>query len=175
MEIITRSEAKSLELIHYFTGKLCKSGHLCIRYVKNGTCVKCKIAHVNKFRKKNPEYHKKVYKRKKEREPNYYREMNAKVRKKAKEKNPNYYREINLKTNYGITLDDYNNLLEKQNYRCAICNKHNSDNNKKNLFVDHCHKTGIIRGLLCSNCNSGLALLGDNFESVEKTLEYLKG
>jgi len=62
--------------------------------------------------------------------------------------------EIHLKK-YGLTLHDYYSLLKKQNMCCAICGKHQKDFNRL-LSVDHDHKTGEIRGLLCSNCNSGL-------------------
>lgn len=53
---------------------------------------------------------------------------------------------------YGITLDQYNELLFKQNDRCAICERHKEEF-KTNLAVDHNHVTGEIRGLLCSYCN----------------------
>jgi hypothetical protein len=78
----------------------------------------------------------------------------------------------NLKWNYGITLDDFNKMEKEQNYACAICK---SDNSKftKSLFVDHCHKTGKIRGLLCKKCNSGIGFLGETVESLQKAIEYL--
>lgn len=58
-----------------------------------------------------------------------------------------------LKRTYGITLEQYNELLERQDYACAVCNK-KQDKIKYNLHVDHNHKTGEIRGLLCFNCNN---------------------
>lgn len=58
-----------------------------------------------------------------------------------------------LKKTYGITLEQYNELLERQDYACAVCNK-KQDKIKYNLHVDHNHKTGEIRGLLCFNCNN---------------------
>ncbi|MGH7974764.1 MAG: endonuclease VII domain-containing protein [bacterium] len=56
----------------------------------------------------------------------------------------------NLKYKYGITFDQYNTLVKKQNKKCAICFDDNS------LCVDHNHKTGKVRGLLCKSCNSRL-------------------
>lgn len=57
-----------------------------------------------------------------------------------------------LKRTYGITIEQYHDLLTKQEFCCAVCGKHESDE-KKNLSVDHDHVTGEIRGLLCTMCN----------------------
>lgn len=83
-------------------------------------------------------------------------------------------RRKNLKTRYNMSLDDYDSLLKAQDYRCKLCNKEHMTNNKR-LYVDHCHRTGKVRGLLCSNCNLSLGQIGDTIESVEKILKYLKG
>jgi len=64
-------------------------------------------------------------------------------------------REYSLKKKYGITVKQYDELLEKQNQCCAICDKHASEF-KTRLAVDHNHVTGEIRGLLCTYCNHRL-------------------
>lgn len=69
---------------------------------------------------------------------------------------------------YGMTLEDYQKLLTKQDEKCAICK------NEGKLVVDHDHTTGIVRGLLCSKCNTGLGKLGDNIEKIEEVLGYLR-
>lgn len=74
-----------------------------------------------------------------------------------------------LQREYGITLEDYNQMYIKINGSCEICNKF-----FKILSVDHCHETGQVRGLLCQKCNSGLGILGDNITSIENALLYLK-
>lgn len=61
-------------------------------------------------------------------------------------------RKASLKKLYGISPEQYNQLLEQQNNSCAICERHESQFKKK-LAVDHNHLTGEIRGLLCSYCN----------------------
>jgi len=61
-------------------------------------------------------------------------------------------RSSHLLRTYGITEDQYDELLEKQNQSCFICERHKSLF-KKNLCVDHNHKTGEVRGLLCDYCN----------------------
>ena len=75
---------------------------------------------------------------------------------------------------YGITLDEYNEMFAEQNGCCAVCEKHQIEF-KDSLSVDHCHETGDVRGLLCFKCNTGIGKLGDNIEGLERALKYLKG
>jgi len=77
-----------------------------------------------------------------------------------------------LKINYGLTVGEYDIMFEKQQGCCAICGIHQSEL-KKRLFVDHDHKTGKVRGLLCINCNCRLSVLeNENFKIVAE--EYLR-
>lgn len=73
---------------------------------------------------------------------------------------------------YGITLDKYNQMFNQQNGCCAICGKHQSEQTKA-LCVDHCHKTGKVRSLLCFGCNNYLSVMENN-EFVKKARQYLK-
>lgn len=79
-----------------------------------------------------------------------------------------------LKHYYGITLEQYDNMLAKQNGCCAVCGKNTPGHNHKHFSVNHDHETGEIRGLLCNDCNRGIGLLGDNAENIKKALEYLQ-
>lgn len=88
---------------------------------------------------------------------------------KSREKNPDTHTNYWLKSKYGITLDEFNNLLNKQDGRCAIC-KTIPD---YRLCVDHRHDTGKVRGLLCKPCNKAIGQLGDTPESVKIAYEYL--
>ena len=74
---------------------------------------------------------------------------------------------------FGITLIEYNNLFEQQAGTCLICKKHQV-NFKRRLAVDHCHTTGIVRGLLCSNCNLMLGHAKDNIETLQAGISYLQ-
>ena len=74
---------------------------------------------------------------------------------------------------YKMTIEQYESLLLKQNDSCALCKKHKSELNK-DLYVDHCHKTGKVRGLLCQKCNSGLGFLNDDPALCEAAITYLK-
>ena len=77
-----------------------------------------------------------------------------------------------LKYYYGIGYNDYNNLFNKQNGCCAICGKHQSELNRK-LSVDHNHNTGVVRGLLCRNCNSAIGLLKEDVNIINNALKYI--
>jgi len=82
-------------------------------------------------------------------------------------------RNSKLKKAYGITLKEYNKMLAKQDECCAIC-KTDIPNGKGNTFhVDHCHETGKVRGLLCSNCNTSLGGFKDNPTLLTKAIKYL--
>ncbi len=101
----------------------------------------------------------------------YRKKVQAKVNAKQKEwrkNNPEKAKHYGLKHKHNISLDDYKLMEQKQNGMCAICLK--KDNN---LYVDHCHKTEIIRGLLCNSCNKALGLFYDSTESLKKAVEYL--
>lgn len=73
------------------------------------------------------------------------------------------------KFRYGITEADYQAMVERQEGKCAIC-----FTEEKKLHIDHDHNTGIIRGLLCSNCNRGIGYLGDSAERLESAARYLR-
>jgi len=81
--------------------------------------------------------------------------------------------ENHLWSRYGKDLAWYDQLLEKQQGRCAICGT--SDPKSKNGFfvVDHNHASGRVRGLLCHRCNTGIGFLGDSFSDIARALEYL--
>lgn len=78
-----------------------------------------------------------------------------------------------LKHKFNISIKDYNNLLYQQKNRCKICGIHQSKI-EDNLCVDHDHKTGKIRGLICHHCNRALGLVKDNPMICFKMIKYLK-
>ena len=83
-------------------------------------------------------------------------------------------RNYNIKKRYGITQLQYNNILNEQSGKCAICGTSEIRRAKAKYFnVDHNHKTGKIRGLLCHDCNVLLGKLNDDIEMCKKVIEYL--
>lgn len=75
---------------------------------------------------------------------------------------------------YGLTLDDYKELQKKQNGKCAICGAEIGNSEGDRLYVDHNHKTGKVRGILCSNCNIGIGKFHDNISLLKRAIEYLE-
>ena len=94
----------------------------------------------------------------------------------SKYKPPNWSgleREDNIiRKQYGITMDEFNKLLELQGGGCAICGKPVSSLRRR-MNIDHCHETNKVRGILCSGCNTGLGHLGDNIEGLKRAMDYL--
>ena len=72
---------------------------------------------------------------------------------------------------YGISVEDYEQMLEEQNGGCYICGK--KPEGKRALDIDHDHTTGKVRGLLCSSHNRALGLLNDDISLMLKSVEYL--
>lgn len=100
-----------------------------------------------------------------------HREVNRNHYAKWKEK----YRAKNLMALYGITVAEYEALLEKQNGLCAICHKPpTGKHNGARLNVDHDHETGRIRGLLCYHCNNGLGRFSDDPVVLRRAADYVE-
>lgn len=86
-------------------------------------------------------------------------------------------RNSQIKFKYGMTAEQYDRLHEEQGGKCKICGEEGFRMEAKTqhkLVLDHCHKTGKIRGFLCHNCNRALGLFKDNIESLRKAIKYLK-
>lgn len=93
--------------------------------------------------------------------------------------NPDKAKDAYLKRKYNISLEEYQQLLQLQNYVCAICKEPESKVDHKaektnSLTVDHCHKTGEIRGLLCDRCNRAIGLFHDDPKLLEFATNYLR-
>jgi hypothetical protein len=99
------------------------------------------------------------------------RRENDNARNKRK---PEHKQNSKFKSRYGISLDEFNEMSTKQSDRCLICKLHKSLNKNSKLFVDHCHVSKKVRGLLCDNCNKGLGAFQDNPALLLKAVEYLK-
>jgi Autographiviridae endonuclease VII len=93
---------------------------------------------------------------------------------KWKCKNPDYNREWNFKNKYGISIEEYNKMLDEQDGKCLICDTREPKGSHNTFNVDHCHITGNVRGLLCWSCNSGMGKFNDDIGLLEKVILYLK-
>lgn len=87
-------------------------------------------------------------------------------------KNKDKKRNRSLMNSYGITIDEYNDMFTFQEGRCKGCEKHQSELSRA-LYVDHCHKTGKVRGLLCHECNTFIGLINDDISILKSIINYL--
>jgi hypothetical protein len=113
-------------------------------YTRRNDCKDCKNAAARKIRKEQPERY-------------------AKYKKRANE----YLKE----RRYGITQDQFNQMLVDQNNMCKICST--EFKSTKDTHIDHCHDTNIVRGLLCNNCNLALGQFNDNTDNMDNAIKYL--
>lgn len=81
---------------------------------------------------------------------------------------------LRIKHRYGLTREQYEAMLADQNDVCAICHNPQSDWITDALYVDHCHATKRVRGLLCAPCNSALGHMKDDPERLIRAAEYLR-
>ena len=150
---------------------------------KSTECIRCTKERVKKWAKNNPEKRRvsvaKWVKENKKAHDAYkadWRRNNPEkwngYRKKWVLNNPEKDRNRRLVYSTGITLDQYEIMLKNQNGVCAICNHVSKDG--RQLCVDHCHKTGKIRGLLCSACNTTLGFMEDDVKRLFSAIKYLK-
>lgn len=159
-----------------------------------------KLAQRSRTPEDNQAYMREYYERNKEKWPKRTAEQQAKhnatrrtqyaqdteIREKLKaqsrewyQQNPDKRRDQHYKQ-FGISLVDYNRMLAEQNGGCAICGASASidvdhrTGKQRRLHVDHCHRTGVVRGLLCSSCNLGIGKLGDDPDRLERAAMYLR-
>jgi hypothetical protein len=84
-------------------------------------------------------------------------------------KNPAVKQRVRMKK-YGLTLDTFAEMVERQGGLCAICKQPTKD-----WAIDHCHSSGQVRGLLCRHCNMGLGCFRDSIPSLAAAIRYLSG
>lgn len=96
-------------------------------------------------------------------------------RREYRRKNPDACRSSVIKSMYGITLEERDAMIESQGHACAICHTRDPGGRKGCTFhIDHCHVTGTIRGMLCSNCNTALGKFQDDPSLLRAAAVYLE-
>jgi hypothetical protein len=118
---------------------------------QNGLAYYCKACAANRARK------------------NYAKRMSCPIN---KEKQSDKTRNYQLLKTHGVTAEEYEAMLAAQEYSCAICGVELSSRGHK-THLDHCHNTGKLRAMLCTNCNRGLGHFQDNEELLKKAADYL--
>jgi len=89
--------------------------------------------------------------------------------------NYNKSKSANIMRKYKLSLDDVKKMSDSQYNKCKICNiKYENVSKHNGLYIDHCHKSGKVRGLLCAKCNRLLGVWDDNIEILQSAIDYLK-
>ncbi len=153
MKICTKCK-QELNLELFSKNKVSKDGY-------SWHCKKCLAANRREYRDKN-------------------KDKANKYAKEYRRKHPEKYRSSQMKSLYGINLEQYNKMFEKQKGLCAICGlpeTHKNMHGVKGISLDHNHHSKKVRGLLCNNCNLGIGQLKvDTFGALnlQKAIKYLK-
>ena len=154
---------KCAELKHYTQfnrDRTKKDGHSTV-------CKDCQKKQKATRKEEAKKVRKRHYELTKEKSSAYHKEKNSLPEVKQRRK------EHHLKRTYGLDLEKLEKLKAKQKFLCAICNTHEAECTKQILFVDHNHKTGKVRGLLCSQCNAALGLFYDDISLLQSAISYL--
>lgn len=133
-------------------------------------CKSCTRSYKTEFRRKH-------YQRLSEALKKYKRDNPEKIRaarNKSAKANPDTHYDYMLKKSYGLSKKDYEQMLADQDGKCAICGKTESTGRSGKLHVDHCHTTGMVRGLLCCNCNQGIGRFLDDPKLLISAAAYLR-
>lgn len=101
-----------------------------------------------------------------EKSRSYYQANKSAIQKRTKE--------WHIARTYGISLKKFRKMLKNQGNKCAICRSPVPDNPKRRWHVDHNHKTGKIRGILCHNCNVALGHFKENKKVMKRAIKYLE-
>jgi hypothetical protein len=166
----TQPEAIRVGSPFYFSGKPCKHGHVAKRDVRYH-CVECEMTLRNtpKQKKKRLDVSKSWYKDNKHRED--LKLSRRRRTKKWRDQNPErsqLHRVRGKLKRYGLLLHEYEQLLQEQKNKCAICLE-----KQNNWCIDHNHTTGKVRGLLCHKCNIALGFINDDPKRAQRAAKYL--
>jgi len=117
-------------------------------------CKSCHLVKHKKYREANPEK---------------FRSTIERTRKYADDQEMK--RSHSLMSKYGITVFQFDDILKKQNYKCAACSC--EFETRKQTHVDHCHKSKNVRGILCMNCNVTLGYAKEDVKRLRSLIDYL--
>lgn len=100
-------------------------------------------------------------------------EHREKLKAAVRAEDPARKRDNRMRRQFGIGAAEYDELLASQNGGCAICGATVGDGSGRRHHIDHCHKTGAVRGILCSECNLGLGKFRDDLDLLQCAINYL--
>jgi Autographiviridae endonuclease VII len=132
----------------------CKPCNLAAKKARTALVPQANLERVKRWQRENPE-----------RLNAYRREYRRRPERKVAD------RDGHLRRKYGITIDDYEHMLDEQGGGCRICGAPPPDGGS--LHVDHDHETDVVRGLLCFKCNNAIGLFAEEYELFQRAADYL--
>ena len=147
-------------------------------YARERVCKKCRIEKAKQYYHENYEKKREYIRQWAIKNPEKVRANQAKRRAANPEKFKDYGARHRLRVRFGITLEQWKQMFEEQGGLCYICRMPETVVNRlgepKRLSLDHNHKTGAIRHLLCDHCNRGLGSFRDNPELLREAANYIE-
>lgn len=158
VKLTSRAQAREAGLKRYFSGEPCTQGHVAERYTSGNGCVECDNIRGRAKYAADPGF--KI----------------AQVQRAKKNRKPGTEEEQLTFGFFGaLSSAELNSYCESIDSKCQICEKpFDSTKVSARSCVDHDHQGGTFRGLLCSRCNGGLGIFGDNLEGVLRAVRYLQ-
>jgi hypothetical protein len=155
-----RAAARQQGLIRYYNGRPCKHGHLDERYVGTGQCVVCAREATHRFGRTERG---RVYRKAWRAQPQIRARDNLAALRAGRQ-----YR-------YGLTWEQFNAMLVACDNKCQGCDTVFVERSQRHgACVDHDHRTGQIRGLLCHRCNRSVGMLKDDPALLRRLADYLE-
>lgn len=133
----------------------------------------CRSCYEKQLRENNPEYAERQRENTRKWIEKHAEQHRATAKAWVAKQDPEYMRAYKRKKkleSYGLTPEDYDQMLRDQGGGCAICMRPPGD---KQLAVDHCHDSGVVRGLLCFRCNFGLSWFAEDDKRLAKAAQYV--
>lgn len=160
------TQMKRGELVTLGTCRKCKNESQMQKYFANHEDNKARqrLYH-EKHRDRRLEDSRAWYADNKEKHQAYYQENREEILQKDWERG--------IQRRYGVSLEQYDSMLQEQNGKCAICKTEEPWQRSERFAIDHDHLTGKVRGLLCHNCNKGIGLFADKPHDLQAARNYL--
>jgi hypothetical protein len=145
----------------------------------NGRCRICHRSSANTKRNENREWFNEKLAKKRAEDPEKWEEIFKKAHKTFRDKYGSQWSLKKVCYERGITLEDYQKMLKKQDDKCIICFQPETrisgrTNMPMRLVIDHCHKTNKVRGLLCHSCNTAIGKFRDDPCVIVRAARYVK-
>lgn len=188
------AQARALQELYYYSGKPCKRGHLAPRYSSSGNCISCieqkRSVVFQRFKgsaprrseidqelaeKSHNEGHKNYKSNRvcpKGHNIRFVTSNNCvECSKNSLRKRREAARWSRIKKEYGITKEQYQEMMKNQGGICCICS---IDLLSVSSHIDHCHESKKVRGILCSKCNQAIGLLDESEDKIIFALKYIR-